>query len=143
KAIEIIKTTLPADHPDLRKALSHIADVYNETDEYELALATYQEALKIMPSSILYQTGIAALYAKLALVYTNGFHNYIDALSNLEKALYIYTNLSLSDQISVVLHCIQEVKERQENDNPLEYNLTPKHRYSMKQILGDGEVLTN
>ncbi|CAF1643631.1 unnamed protein product [Adineta ricciae] len=143
KAIEIFQTTLPADHPDLGKALSHIADVYNETDEYELALTTYQEALKILSSSILYQTDIAALYAKLALVYTNGFQNYIDALSNLEKALYIYTNLSLSDQISVVLHCIQVVKERQENDNPLEYNLTPKHRYSMKQILGDGEVLTN
>ncbi|CAF4393141.1 unnamed protein product [Rotaria sp. Silwood2] len=143
KAIEIFRISLPADHPDLAKTLSSMADLYSHMDEYEMALINYKEALKSLSISAPNQPAIIATYIGIGLAYSNGFRNYIDALVNLEKALNIYKTNSLPEEISSIQNCIHEIEQRLENEDPLSYPLAPNQRYSMRQILGDGELLTN
>ncbi|CAF4723124.1 unnamed protein product, partial [Rotaria sp. Silwood2] len=112
-------------------------------DEYELALINYKEALKSLSISAPNQPAIIATYIGIGLAYSNGFRNYIDALVNLEKALNIYKTNSLPEEISSIQNCIHEIEQRLENEDPLSYPLAPNQRYSMRQILGDGELLTN
>ena len=117
KAVEIFRISLPKDHPDLGKTLSSMGDLYSHMDEYEQALISYKEGLKILLATAPDRLETATTCIKLGLAYVNGFRNYIQALVNLEKGLDIFKNLSLSAQeISAVQHLIDETKQDLENE---------------------------
>lgn len=116
RAIEMFRITLSIDHPDLGKTLARMADLYNRMEDYELALTNYQEALKILSVSAPDRPETAETHAGLSITYVNGFHNYIDALVNLEIGLRIYENLSLSDEIDTIRQCIRDVQQLQANE---------------------------
>lgn len=115
RAVEMFRITLSINHPDLGKTFARIANLYNRIDDYELALRNYREALKILSVSAPDRPETAETHAGLSITFVNGFHNYIDALVNLEIGLRIYENLSLSDEIDTIRQCIRDVQQLQEN----------------------------
>jgi tetratricopeptide (TPR) repeat protein len=89
KALEVYRTTLDTDHPDLATSYNNIGQVYTNMGEYSKALRFYQHSLDI------YEKTLPPDHSSLAIPYNNiglvhrFLGDYAQALVSHEKALNI------------------------------------------------------
>jgi tetratricopeptide (TPR) repeat protein len=89
KALEILKKTLPLNHPNLASSYNNIGVVYKNMGEYSKALSSNEKALEIRQQSLPpNHLNLASSYNNIGLVYNN-MGEYSKALSSYEKALEI------------------------------------------------------
>ncbi|CAF4046162.1 unnamed protein product [Adineta steineri] len=117
QGLEILKRTVPSDHPYLASSYNNIGNVYDSMGEYSKALSFYEKALQIfqntLPSN---HPDLATSYNNIGCVYDN-MKEYSKALSYYEKALAIrQKSLSLNhpdlaasyNNISFVYHNMKD-----------------------------------
>ncbi|CAF3591327.1 unnamed protein product [Rotaria sp. Silwood1] len=89
QALEIQKTALPPNHPDLAQSYNNIGNVYSKMGEYSKALTSHERALEIEKIALSpNHPDLAASYNNIGLVYYN-MGEYPKALSSYERALEI------------------------------------------------------
>ena len=89
RAFEILKKSLPDNHPSLATSYNNIGAVYKNMGEYSKALSFYERALEILKKSLpTNHPDLATSYNNIGSVYDN-MGDYSKALSSLERALEI------------------------------------------------------
>ena len=89
RALEILKKTLPANHPSLATSYNNIGLVYYSMGEYSKALSFYERALEIKEKTLpANHPSLATSYNNIGTVYKN-MGEYSKALSFYERALEI------------------------------------------------------
>ncbi|CAF1320430.1 unnamed protein product [Rotaria sordida] len=103
KGLEMRKTILPPNDPDLAKSYDNIGLVYNNMGEYSKAFSSYEQSLGIqkivLPSN---HPDLAASYNNIGSAYNN-MGEYSKALSYYEKAQEIWQKSFPSSHPHIVL----------------------------------------
>ena len=89
KSLEIMKQSLPADHPTLATSYNNIGMAYEKMGEYSQALQYLQKSLEIMKKSLSADhPDLAASYNNIGLIY-DSMNDYSQALQYHQKSLEI------------------------------------------------------
>jgi tetratricopeptide (TPR) repeat protein len=89
KALEIVQTSLPTNHPSIAKFYNGIGNVYKTMRQFENAFSFYEKALQIQKISLpQYHSDFVLTYMNLGNVYYS-IRKYSTALSYFERGLEI------------------------------------------------------